>query len=246
VRGDRSLVVISAEDAKQTNGLRDLVESAIDRVAEVRPAGWSKTVVVVAVRDQRLMDTYFTGRDNSPEDFVAAAVPFYTTVPEWDRGNARFVSDRVVFNAEHLDLRDPDLRYTVIHELTHVAMASVTYQRTPLWLVEGFAEYVAQRGRPIVEGDFFAAVKRGKPALAALPKNDTFYEHQGGALNYGLAWLACRYIADTYGEARLVELYESFRRHPLENDALRDVLGVTTDELVAGWAGYVRAALQAG
>ncbi|NEA29592.1 hypothetical protein G3I70_44895, partial [Actinomadura bangladeshensis] len=56
---------------------------------------------------------------------------------------------------------------------------------------------------------------------------------------YQEAWLACRMIADRYGEATLVRLYRTAGRAP-EAAALRDVLGLTRDRFTILWRDYVK------
>ncbi|MFD0532501.1 hypothetical protein ACFQY7_00415 [Actinomadura luteofluorescens] len=56
---------------------------------------------------------------------------------------------------------------------------------------------------------------------------------------YQEAWLACRMVADRYGEAALVRLYRAAGRAP-EAAALRDVLGLTRERFTALWRDYVK------
>ncbi|MGH3239496.1 MAG: hypothetical protein ACRDNL_03895, partial [Spirillospora sp.] len=56
---------------------------------------------------------------------------------------------------------------------------------------------------------------------------------------YQEAWLACRMIADRYGEATLVRLYRTAGRVP-EEAALRDVLRLTRARFTAQWRGYLQ------
>ncbi|MFI6319390.1 hypothetical protein ACIBG8_17800 [Nonomuraea sp. NPDC050556] len=110
------------------------------------------------------------------------------------------------------------------HELTHVAAGT---GGVPAWLREGFADYVAYRdaGLPVKVA---AAELAGDVRAGRLP-----YELPGpqdfapGAVRlaqaYQEAWLACRFVAERFGEDRLVRLY----RDPTS-------LGITR-----GWREYV-------
>src|SRR5439155_9534143 len=106
---------------------------------------------------------------------------------------------------------------------------------TPLWLVEGFAEYVAYKPAPPPAAGLHRVLTGLK--TDALPADPSFYTDAG---NYVLAWLACRLIAQRYGEAKLVALYVAAGGGL--GSALRQVLGVDEAALTAQWAKYVETA----
>jgi len=108
---------------------------------------------------------------------------------------------------------------------------------TPLWLVEGSAEYIAYKGERINE-DALRRALRGVPT-DDLKSGAAFYDGQGES--YLTAWLACRMIAERYTEAKLFALYEVFQRVGSEQTAVTQVLGISRAELIAQWQAYVRA-----
>jgi hypothetical protein len=55
-RSRRVVGVFSADSGDNTQELLQLAERALDRVAAVRPSGWSGRVVVTAVRDRNVFD----------------------------------------------------------------------------------------------------------------------------------------------------------------------------------------------
>ncbi|GAA3237551.1 hypothetical protein GCM10020256_57090 [Streptomyces thermocoprophilus] len=61
---------------------------------------------------------------------------------------------------------------------------------------------------------------------------------------YEGGWLACRMIAERWGEARLGEFYRAVGAHRQRDgaveEALRDVLGTTPEEFTADWREYLR------
>ncbi|MFG1859667.1 hypothetical protein [Microbispora bryophytorum] len=147
----------------------------------------------------------------------------------------------------------------VTHELTHVATAGPP--TVPMWLKEGFADYVGylDSGLPVrtIAAELAADVAAdgatdeaadgtadgaadgtaGRAALNALPGPADFAARPAQA--YEEAWLACRYIAARFGERRLVALYRATLREGI-GPALREVLGLTADGLTREWRSYAR------
>ncbi|WP_084956891.1 hypothetical protein [Thermoactinospora rubra] len=94
------------------------------------------------------------------------------------------------------------------HELTHVVAGTAG---VPVWLREGFADYVAYRdaGLPVATAaaELAGEVRAGR-LPAALPGPEAFAPGSRRlAQAYQEAWLACRLIAARFGEDRLVRLY---------------------------------------
>jgi hypothetical protein len=240
VRSARVVAVLSAADAARGPALLRMAEAALDRVTAVRPAGWSGRVLVTAVQDARVWESYFAAAPEWGGEAVAIAVSHHDHVSAWRTG-AAFAATRVVFNPSRLAAEEDDIAHDLIHEFTHVAMDPVTGRRTPRWLVEGIAEYVSYRGeRP--PAAWVSGVLADADADGELPGDDTFY--RDGA-NYAASWVACKMVADRYGEARLFALFEAARDGDVDA-AARRVLGVGLAELTAQWRQHVQRARATG
>ncbi|GAA3445632.1 hypothetical protein [Planomonospora venezuelensis] len=121
------------------------------------------------------------------------------------------------------------------HEITHVATGATRGGRVPMWLSEGFADYVgysaAGLGVRTVASELAAEVAAGV-LPDRLPGPADFAP---GAVRlaqaYEEAWLACRYVAGRFGERTLVRLY---------GGDVGTVLGLTPAEFTAGWRDYLR------
>jgi hypothetical protein len=233
VRSRRVVGVFSADHGDNPNDVLLMSEQALDRVALVRPGGWTGRILLIAVRDRNVFDTYFGRNPDRVGQVAAIAVPYYTGVADWDHGST-YAATRIIFNPDQLSAAPDQLSSDLVHEFTHAAMAPVTTPSTPTWLVEGFAEYVSYRGRDISASALRQAL-RGVPTTD-LVAGDSFYET---ASSYVTAWLACRMIAERFGEARLMRLYEAFRVQHSEDAAVREVLGISRATLVKQWQDYV-------
>ena len=150
---------------------------------------------------------------------------------------------RVVVNPRSGTLVSPEqLAEIVRHEIVHVATRSPE-SPAPLWAVEGLAEWVALRDEPggtsFGTADLLAAVRRdGAPR--SLPRDEVFAAG-GTGLNraYAEAWLACRYVAETYSAADLGRLYAELDRGSSLDEASQAVLGVGETELATGWRRFL-------
>ncbi len=159
------------------------------------------------------------------------------------RGSGAAPADRVIVNPEAFAELSPVGRQVVMaHEITHVATRDATTERTPLWLVEGFADWVGYSGTAFTP-------RQAAPELAAdvaagrtprrLPSQADFTP--GGprlAQAYEESWLACRMIAGQWGSGALVRLYRTAGGQGADA-ALRSALGLDTGAFEARWSAYV-------
>jgi len=177
----------------------------------------------------------------APSDYAVTGVKSFIVsqdgvVYERDFGDdtADWFKSAVVFNPDQLTADETELFHDLTHEFTHAAMGPVTTGYTPSWLVEGFAEYVPFKTEK-VPSSYLHRVLEGLN-VDDLPKDDKFYDEPR---NYVTAWLACRLIAERYGEAKLLALYEAFDRSDSQGSVLPRVLGISLDGFTAQWRAYV-------
>jgi len=125
------------------------------------------------------------------------------------------------------------------HEATHIATDAPVTTGVPLWLLEGFADYVALRGTDLpltkTAGQVIAQVRAdGVPdALPGPAEFDAGATHLGAA--YESAWLACLVVADLAGEGALLQIYDDVRRGTEIGRALRRSAGIDEVELTSRW-----------
>lgn len=135
-------------------------------------------------------------------------------------------------------LRARGAQVVMTHEAVHVATDAAT-STTPLWLLEGFADYVALRDVPLPLSVTAAQITRqvrreGAPqALPGPEQFDTTTSHLGAS--YEAAWLACRLLADVGGQQALVRFYRAVDEGATVDEGLRDVFGFGEAELTRRW-----------
>ncbi|MEV5556406.1 hypothetical protein AB0L44_22370 [Nonomuraea wenchangensis] len=151
--------------------------------------------------------------------------------------------DRVLVVPEVFARLNPTGRDVVLtHELTHVAAGT---DRLPVWLYEGFADYVGYRdsGLPVrtAAAELADEVRAGRlpgelPGPAAFAADGSDPARLARA--YQESWLACRFLADRFGEETLVRLYREAR--VAGADRALAGLGLSTATLTDRWRAYVR------
>ncbi|UQT59021.1 hypothetical protein M4V62_30410 [Streptomyces durmitorensis] len=250
VRGTHSLVLgvgRSERDRTTLRGYADLADRAVPLVRGAWPGKWPRRVVVLVPKSLDGM-AGLLGSPASGYQGIAAV----TTGEAGGSGSAP--ADRIIVNPEAYGvLGDFGKQVVLTHETTHVATRAHTSQATPLWLSEGFADWVGYRGTGRTAAQAAPELRRAvqrEQLPGALPEDDAFgFSGDAGKLAqaYEGSWLACRMIADQWGEEKLTGFYEAVGAHKKRpgavQDALRDVLDTTPEDFTARWRTYLRAEL---
>jgi hypothetical protein len=229
-RAVRSMVLVDASAAR-ADAFAALARRAVPQVRRVLPS-WSGGLVVEVPGSEAALDAAL-GAHRGDYQGIAAVT---TTV---DGSRSRRSPAHVFVNPHVFDpLRPSGAQVVITHEATHVATDAATTP-APLWLVEGFADYVALRaaGLPVTTtaARIIALVRRDGPPRH-LPGRRAF---AAGAdhleARYESAWLACRLLADRDGTAALVGFYRAMDRGGRLAPELRRWFALTPAELVRQW-----------
>ena len=152
---------------------------------------------------------------------------------------------RVVINPGPAGALDEErLGVLIIHEATHVLTGSTT-SPAPMWLVEGFADWVAfnrlPAAAPPTRDEVLADVrKHGVPT--AFPSDSDFRPDAADLdLTYGRAWMLCSFVAGTWSDADLVKLYGAVDGGAPLAAAAPEVLGVDESTLLHRWQAWLTA-----
>jgi hypothetical protein len=224
------------------------VRAGIGKVDAVWGTGWAQRAVVLVpatTRQMALIDDFRGDLHN-----IAALTSAEVSTAA---GHPTPVGDRITINPVNWPLlSDVGAAIVIRHELTHVATRAVTGTQTPVWLSEGFADYVGFRDANVSVDIAAAALKRQVDSghlPSGLPTDRQFRSSNSrlGA-HYEAAWLACRYVAERFGQRTLVRFYRAVGTSSLPSraalaTALRDVLHLRLAGFTARWRHYVEAEL---
>ncbi|ADI10947.1 hypothetical protein SBI_07827 [Streptomyces bingchenggensis BCW-1] len=243
VRGAHSLVLGVGQDRRRLRELADGADRAVAALRKAWPHPWAGRVVVEVPASLDRMAALL-GSSASGYRGIAAV-----TTGEAG-GGRRAAADRVIVNPEAYEvLGDFGRRVVITHETAHVATRTATTPATPMWLSEGFADWTGYLGTGRTPREVAPELARSITSGRlpdALPDDKAF--GFGGSADvlsqaYEEGWLACRLIAEKWGESKLVDFYravgESPGRKGAVESALREVLGTNLAEFTDLWRKYV-------
>ncbi|MGI8576367.1 MAG: hypothetical protein ACR2KG_00285 [Nocardioidaceae bacterium] len=216
---------------------------AIRDVSAVMP-GWRGDLVAYAPSTPSQFDALL---DSSAHEYQGIAA-VTATVDGSRRLNSpvAIVTNPMVFGRLSLVGRHVVISHEATHEATNAAVVDM-----PLWLAEGFADYVgvgavhvplAVSAREVL-GDV-----RADRVPTRLPADSTFTgSGPQQESSYEQARLAITLIAKTSGRWRLVQFYQYVEHHPTDvAAAFRTVLHTTTAAFTTRWQVYLEALADAG
>ncbi|MEP7737379.1 hypothetical protein ABKW28_06995 [Nocardioides sp. 31GB23] len=236
VRRTDSRVVAVAGSARDLARYDRLARRALPVVQRVLP-GTGRGLVVEVPRTAAGLDAAL-GVDEGTYADVAAV----TTSPDGEVVDGGPL--HVLVNPAEMDRLEPvGAQVVMSHEAVH-ALTRAPTSRAPLWLVEGFADYVALRDVDLPATTLAAQVvdqvrESGVPEALPGPTDLGVGAPYLGAA-YEAAWLATRELARAGGQDALVELYRSAGAGEDFAAALRGVAGISQAELTRRWRDELR------
>jgi hypothetical protein len=205
------------------------------RIAQQANPRWTKGLVIELPSTASAFDQVLGVEPGSYDQIAAVA---------WPQGpDPSTAADRVVVNPELAGSLDDDrLAVLITHEATHVLTRSGV-SPAPIWLVEGFADWVAFDRSPAAAPptqDLVLSDVRRHGAPPSFPADTDFRPDAADLdLTYGRAWLLCRFIADTWSGAQLVRFYAETDAGKSLPSALHDVLGIDEQTLLHRWQAWL-------
>ncbi|MER5308910.1 hypothetical protein ABT034_14085 [Streptomyces sp. NPDC002773] len=244
VTGRSSLVLGVGQSTERLREIAAAADRAVPAVGDAWHGDWAGRVVVLVPASVEAMGRLLGGPAASYRGIAAV------TTGETG-GGPRAPADRVIVNPEAYAVLGAFGRQLVLtHEATHVATRAQTTGATPIWLSEGFADWVAYRGTGRTPAQAAPALRRAVRAgelPARLPEDPEFGfggDAEALARAYEGGWLACELIADRWGEEKLTDFYRTVGAHPgrpgAVEKALQEVLGTTPEDFTADWRDHLR------
>jgi hypothetical protein len=234
LRSRRTLVMTTAHD--RATRFAALANHAVADVRKVLRSWRGRLVVEVPADEVQL--SRVLGSDLGAYTGIAAVT---TTVDGSRSPNAPV---HIFVNPAVFDPLGPRGSQIVMsHEATHVATGAAI-SAMPTWLLEGFADYVAlahvDLSASVTASQILAQVRR-KGTPSHLPGNAEFNpRNKALGASYEAAWLACRLLAQTYGEQRLIRFYRLSDRLASTRLPFARVLHTDQQRFTRAWKTYLR------
>jgi len=227
--GDRIVRLVSLDGPRSDPLLSRVaanIGAAIDEVTGFWGINWSRDISVAAAGSDEQFRAAVGGGTSAQWADIAAV----TVVERVDPVRRVLVGERIVLAPGAANMSDAALRIVLAHELFHYAARLDTAQDAPRWLTEGVADFVARPQTPVP-----ADVVPNARAIPLDAELDTPGPQR--SLAYDRAWWFARFIADTYGPAKLRDLYMATCGvgHGDLLTAARDILGTDSAHLITRW-----------
>jgi hypothetical protein len=237
VRRTAAALILAAGSAQEADLVAERADRAVPVVRGVLPQ-WSGKLVVEVPASEEGLDAALAAEPGTYTDIAAVSTSVDGTLMPGSQVHV-FVNPTVYGGLDPIGGQ-----VVMSHEATHVATGAPLTSGVPLWLLEGFADYVALRDveLPIetTAGQIIAQVRRDGPPdrLPGQAEFDATSTHLGAA--YESAWVACLVLADAGGQDALVELYRRVSRTGDLPGPLRKLFGLTEQELTERWRDRLR------
>jgi hypothetical protein len=224
------------------------LDSSVAAVSAIWGTGWAQRVALM------LPDTLDEMRNLVGPGFPVEPVVAVSVADRVDSEGHSVAGQRVVLNPMgSRALSVASLRVVLRHEMTHVAARADTVDGSPMWLLEGFADYVGYRdsGITLAQGapNLADLVKRDGPPRSLPEDKDFRTRGRDLDLAYQQAWSVARYVAEKMDEDTLISLYRRLAgAGPVSagetDELLREVIGTDRAGLIAGWRQYLQDTLR--
>jgi hypothetical protein len=206
--GTSSLVLAHPDNARRLAAFVATVDEVVPRVRATVGSRLPRRVAVLIPDDEKEMSSLVG------EKLVLGTIAAVAVADSVDTERDKALGQRIVVNPANIDrLGQLGRRIVLEHEVTHLATRGVTGPQTPIWLVEGLADWVGYRdsGLPAhqVADELHAALGTGHWPGRLPVAADFTGDSPRLALAYEEAWSACRLIADRAGPAALLRLYRA-------------------------------------
>lgn len=209
-----------------------LAATAVAQVRRVVP--WPHPRLVFEVpADEAGLEAALDADPNTYSDVAAVTA----TV---DGSGKRSVPAHVFVNPDVIgDLHGTGAQVVLTHEATHEATGAATNTTRPIWLNEGFADYVALRDVHLplstTAGQILNQVRHHGPPAHLPDESDFNSQSDSFGAEYEAAWLACRTLAELGGQRALVRLYDRTGAGEPVDKAMREVFGFGVGDFTQRW-----------
>lgn len=242
-QSEHAIVLYLQPDAATAEHLGSQVDTAYPRLVEALPGAELPLVPVLVFSNQEQLDQAYPGQW---QEWVGGA--------SLQLGDSEREGGEIIVQAQvYTDTGSYAPQFqsqTIAHELTHIALFPRSGPKTPPFLVEGLADYVAGVEASPLLAERLRSGGQLSPSLSDLYQPSGFnvlLSNEAAQLAYDEAGTAVAYIESAYGNDAVMELLREFKSREfddVEQDQLVDevfqqVLGTSWDDFENGWHNYV-------
>jgi len=227
VVGDRSVRLLGGPATDRLlSRVASNIGAAIDQVEAFWGHDWSRDISVLAAGSDEQFRAAAGGGPPGQWADIAAVTVFDSVDPT----HRVAFGQRIVFAPGAAQISESALRIVLTHELFHYAARVDTALDAPHWLTEGVADFVARPATPVPADALSIAL-----TLPSDIEMDTPGPQR--SLAYDRAWWFARFVADSYGAAKLRAFYLAACGvgHTDVLTAVRDVLGTDYAGVLERW-----------
>lgn len=210
--------------AERASAYRTAAQRGITRVEDLWGHGSVPTPVHLDLPANAAAWALATRRDDDRQTYSASTV--------WEGPQGRIVVHPATWGAV-----SPEGRQAVVtHEITHLAMGP--NRQVPWWVSEGLAEFTALRKSELslaaIVGSAWWSLTSSPPSQWPQPSNSA-----DPWMDYAPAWLACVYLARTYGETPLLDLHTALAGGAALDAAMTSVFGQGESRVQRDWSRWL-------
>ena len=234
------LAVLDRGTRSSAETVTSVVRNGIAEINRALPFKWDDHVVVYHVTNPAVLGSFTDVPGGVITHLGAMTFPQYA-----EENSGQIASTRMLLMTSSIKAGQPFLGRITRHELTHVAVGKRD-DGAPAWLSEGIAEYLGARELPADQRIIpTSALSRASTETGGMPSS-TEFNGADQEWHYALSWMACDYIAQSRGEARLWELVDAMHdggkgtKDRDQDSVLLRVLGIDNRELARRAAARIR------
>ena len=241
VREDSGVLgIFDRRSSVSADTVTEVVRSGIDDLDRALPFTWPGRVVVYSMENPRVLSSFRDVPGGAIDHLGAMTFPTYSEAKQ-----SQVASTRMLLMPSSVEAGQPFLGRITRHELSHIAIG-VRDDGAPSWVSEGIAEYLGAREVPLRDRIIpTSALDLAQGADEGMPVSPEFNNSEQ-EWHYALSWMACDYIAETFGEPRLWELVDAMHNggdgtsDRDQDRVLLQVLGFDNRELARRAAARIR------
>lgn len=203
-----------------------------EKLQDIALAGLKNATQVLPVSPNLPITIYVYPNAQDVQEILSSAGPDWVAGEAFPQANLILVSASADLNSvQYLERQIP-------HELTHLLEYTLTlqnYNSSPAWLLEGLATNAETYPNP----DYLRILQKANNSKTLIPISQLCHvfspDTEGATLAYAQSASFTRYLTDTYGNQKSVQLLQASGNGLDCSQLVSTVFGINLDALDAAW-----------